>query len=100
MLRDIDHFQSRLSGLDGFEDAGEYLRSIAKAKEVAAPEPPPAPAPTPAAAPGAEGAEGKTSSEKTEQPDPEAEKPASEPTRESNGNTEAKASGEVAAQAG
>jgi len=33
MLRDIDHFQARLSKIDGFGDAGEYLRSIVKRRK-------------------------------------------------------------------
>jgi vacuolar protein sorting-associated protein 54 len=90
MLRDIDHFETRLGNLDGFEDAGEYLRNIAKSKEVARPEPP-------AAAPAADEPEEKKTSEAEEQT--EAEKQP-EPAKESNGDTEAKPSEEVAAQAG
>lgn len=41
MLRDIDYFESRLGKLGGFEDAGEYLRTIAKSKEVVSAPPPP-----------------------------------------------------------
>lgn len=90
MLRDIDHFETRLGNLDGFEDAGEYLRNIAKSKEVASPEPPPA-------APAADEPEEKKASEAEEQP--EAEKQ-SEPAKESNGDTEPKHSAELAAQVG
>lgn len=42
MLRDIELFCSKLGKLDGFADAGEYLKDIADAKDVAAPPPPPA----------------------------------------------------------
>ncbi|OIW30300.1 Vps54-domain-containing protein [Coniochaeta ligniaria NRRL 30616] len=90
MLRDIDHFETRLGNLDGFEDAGEYLRNIAKSKEVASPEPPPA-------APAADQPEEKKASEAEEQP--EAEKQP-EPAKESNGDTKPKHSAELAAQIG
>jgi vacuolar protein sorting-associated protein 54 len=40
MLRDVDYFESRLCKLVGFEGTGEYLRNIAKSKEVATPKPP------------------------------------------------------------
>ncbi|KAB5531254.1 Vps54-like protein-domain-containing protein [Coniochaeta sp. 2T2.1] len=102
MLRDIDHFESRLSGLDGFEDAGEYLRSIAKAKEVAAPEPPPpAPPAAPVLAPMlVEESEEKKPAAEAETP-PEAEEQKLDAAKESNGDTEPKASEELlAAQAG
>lgn len=91
MLRDIDHFETRLGNLDGFEDAGEYLRGIAKSKEIASPEPPPA---TPAAT---DVPEEKEANEAEEQP---ATHTQPEPAKESNGDTEAKPSEEVAAQAG
>lgn len=46
MLRDVEYFQSRLSKMDGFEDAGEHLTKIIKSREVKPPAAPPAP-PTP-----------------------------------------------------
>lgn len=90
MLRDIDHFEARLGNLDGFEDAGEYLRSIVKSKEVARPDPP-------VATPTAEEPEEEKPDEAQEQPT-EAEKQP-EPAKESNGDTDAKPSAELAAQA-
>jgi vacuolar protein sorting-associated protein 54 len=47
MLHDIEFFQARLSKIDGFGNAGEYLMKIIKSKEVkkAAPSPPPPPPP-------------------------------------------------------
>lgn len=36
MLRDVEYFISKLSKINGFEDAGNYLASIIKAKEVEA----------------------------------------------------------------
>ena len=41
MLGDVEYFESRLSRIDGFEDAAEYLSNIIKSKEIAAPPPPP-----------------------------------------------------------
>lgn len=41
MLRDIELFCSKLGKLDGFADAGEHLKDIVAAKDVAAPPPPP-----------------------------------------------------------
>ncbi|CEJ80892.1 hypothetical protein VHEMI01049 [[Torrubiella] hemipterigena] len=41
MLRDIELFCSKLGKLDGFADAGEHLKDIVDAKDVAAPPPPP-----------------------------------------------------------
>lgn len=91
MLRDIGHFEARLGSLDGFEDAGEYLRGIVKAKEVASPPPPPA-APV-AEQPG----ETKKAGEAEEKPT-EAEKEPEPAKEESNGDTEAKPSDESAVQ--
>ncbi|KAK1760784.1 vacuolar protein sorting-associated protein 54 [Echria macrotheca] len=63
MLGDIHHFQTRLSKIDGFEDAGDYLSSVITGKEVKGAAPPastspappvsttPAPAPTSAPTP-------------------------------------------------
>ena len=43
MLRDVEYFTTRLSRIDGFGDAGEYLATIIKTKQIALPElPPPA----------------------------------------------------------
>ncbi len=44
MIRDVEHFQSRLGKIDGFGDAGEHLMAIVKSKEVEkkAASPPPA----------------------------------------------------------
>jgi len=47
MLRDISHFTSRLSKLDGFEDTGEYLENIIQSKEVKVAAPPSTPSPAP-----------------------------------------------------
>lgn len=90
MLRDIDYFEKNLRSLDGFEDAAEYLRGIAKSKEVAKPEPPPA-APSPVEP--EEKAEEKKAGEAEEQ---------AEPVKESNGDTKpksAEAGAALAAQA-
>jgi vacuolar protein sorting-associated protein 54 len=103
MLRDIDHFEARLGGLDGFEDAGEYLRNIAKAKEVVVPEPPAPPAAPAAEAPAVPDKSKDEEKEETgaAKPQPETEKQQSEPAKESNGDAaETKASEEVAAEAG
>lgn len=91
MLRDIDHFETRLSNLDGFEDAGEYLREIVKSKEVATPAPPPA---APAAG---EEPDEKKAGETEEQP-AEAEKEPEATKEESDGDAEAEPSEESAAQ--
>jgi len=40
MLRDVEYFTTRLSRIDGFGDAGEYLATIIKGKQIAVPEPP------------------------------------------------------------
>lgn len=50
MLRDVEYFQSRLSKMDGFEDAGDHLANIVKSREVKPPAAPPAP-PTPSEPP-------------------------------------------------
>lgn len=78
MVRDIDYFESRLVKLDGFEDAAEYLRNIAKSKEVKSADPPPAPEPAPADEP-EEGEEEKSSVGD--------EQPAAPPKESSNGAT-------------
>lgn len=52
MLRDVEYFQSRLSKMDGFEDAGEHLTNIIKSRGVKPPTAPPAlPTPSEPAAP-------------------------------------------------
>lgn len=48
MLRDAEHFKTKIGSLDGAGDAGEYLVNLVKAKNVPkpkAPTPPPPPAP-------------------------------------------------------
>ena len=40
MLRDVDFFQAKLSKIDGFGDAGEYLTTIIKSKQVKSAAPP------------------------------------------------------------
>ncbi|KAK3328427.1 Vps54-like protein-domain-containing protein [Cercophora scortea] len=69
MLRDVEHFQSRLGKMDGFEDAGEYLVNIIKSKVLKplAPAPPPPSAPALAPAPD-DGAEKKKSAEEPARP--------------------------------
>ncbi|KAK0719596.1 vacuolar protein sorting-associated protein 54-like protein [Lasiosphaeris hirsuta] len=44
MLHDVEHFQVRLGKIDGFEDLGEYLANIIRAREVKGLAPAPAPA--------------------------------------------------------
>ncbi|KAH7310321.1 Vps54-like protein-domain-containing protein [Rhexocercosporidium sp. MPI-PUGE-AT-0058] len=49
MLRDVEHFKTKIGSLDGAGDAGDYLVNLVKAKsvpkpKVATPPPPPAPA--------------------------------------------------------
>jgi vacuolar protein sorting-associated protein 54 len=39
MLADLDLFSTKLGKLDGFSDAGDYLKGIVQAKEVKTPEP-------------------------------------------------------------
>jgi vacuolar protein sorting-associated protein 54 len=39
MLRDAEHFKSKIGGLDGAGDAGEYIIGIVKAKSVPKPIP-------------------------------------------------------------
>ncbi|KAK2019440.1 Vps54-domain-containing protein [Colletotrichum eremochloae] len=41
MLRDVDFFTAKLGKLDGFRDAGDYLRSIINSKEIKTVAPPP-----------------------------------------------------------
>lgn len=43
MLRDVDFFIAKLGKLDGFRDAGDYLKGIVNSKEIksAAASPPP-----------------------------------------------------------
>lgn len=43
MFQDIDFFKAKLGKIDGFEDAGEHLEKIIRAKEIKS-----SPAPTPA----------------------------------------------------
>lgn len=38
MLRDTEHFSTKLSKIDGFGDAGEFLKGVVKSKEVVVPE--------------------------------------------------------------
>jgi vacuolar protein sorting-associated protein 54 len=40
MLRDAEHFKSRVGGLDGAGDAGDYIVGLVKAKSVPKPKPP------------------------------------------------------------
>lgn len=40
MLHDVEFFQSRLGKIDGFGDAGEYLTTIIKSKEIKSAAPP------------------------------------------------------------
>ncbi len=47
MLRDVEFFESRLGKIDGFEDAGDYLRRKIRSKRILAPEPVVEPTPTP-----------------------------------------------------
>ncbi|KAJ9151578.1 Vps54-domain-containing protein [Coniochaeta hoffmannii] len=91
MLRDIEHFETRLRDLDGFEDAGEYLRGIVKSKEVAQPDPAPAPSPV------ADEPEEKTA-DKAEEMKPDEADQVPEPAKESesNGYAEPKTSEDTA----
>lgn len=41
MLRDVEHFQSRLGKIDGFEDAADYLFEIIRGREVKSSSPAP-----------------------------------------------------------
>lgn len=48
MLRDTEHFKTKIGSLDGAGDAGDYLVNLVKAKNVPKPKvatPPPPPAP-------------------------------------------------------
>ena len=61
MLRDVEYFKTRIGGLDGAGDAGDYIVNLVKEKSVpvakaAAPEPAPA------------ATNGKTSSESPSEP--------------------------------
>jgi vacuolar protein sorting-associated protein 54 len=40
MLRDAEHFKSKIGGLDGAGDAGDYIVGLVKAKSVPKPKPP------------------------------------------------------------
>ena len=40
MLRDAEHFKSKIGGLDGAGDAGDYIVNLVKAKAVPKPTPP------------------------------------------------------------
>ncbi len=40
MIRDLEHFQSRLGNIDGFGDTGEQLMTIVKSKDVETTPPP------------------------------------------------------------
>ncbi|KAK3308597.1 Vps54-like protein-domain-containing protein [Chaetomium strumarium] len=87
MLRDVEFFQSRLGKIDGFEDAGEYLVSVIKSKQISAPPPPPASAPQPASS---------TTGITTTPPPPSTSPPApaSAPAPATSGGEEGKASAE------
>jgi len=65
MLRDAEHFKSKIGGLDGAGDAGDYIVDLVKLKSVPkrkAPEPAPVPEPDKES----NGTNGKSSSEITE----------------------------------
>ncbi|KAK5662771.1 hypothetical protein OQA88_6178 [Cercophora sp. LCS_1] len=51
MLRDVEHFQSRLGKIDGFEDTADYLSKIIKDRELRAATPTPSASAPPAASP-------------------------------------------------
>jgi vacuolar protein sorting-associated protein 54 len=53
MLRDAEHFKSKIGGLDGAGDAGDYIVGLVKAKNVPKPKLP-VPEPAPAEAPAQE----------------------------------------------
>jgi vacuolar protein sorting-associated protein 54 len=40
MLRDAEHFKSKIGGLDGAGDTGDYIVSLVKGKSVPKPKPP------------------------------------------------------------
>jgi vacuolar protein sorting-associated protein 54 len=72
MLRDAEHFKSKIGGLDGAGDAGDYIVDLVKAKNVPKPKPP-VPEPAPAEAPAQENktVNGKSSDEVPSEETPE-----------------------------
>jgi vacuolar protein sorting-associated protein 54 len=77
MLRDVDFFQSHLGKIDGFEDAGDYLVSVIKSKQISAPPPPPTPPPAPAPQPASSKTAITTPPPPSRSPSPAAPAPAS-----------------------
>ena len=62
MLRDAEHFKTKIGGLDGAGDAGNYIVNLVKEKSVPKPKPL-TPAPTEKEETATNGENGKTSNE-------------------------------------